>query len=225
MSNNFDPAVAEALESAAGHGLPFEDTVWRNIEELTIQHARHLTGIEKCTALTMLIVLGCDVVDIETISRLSSLETLVVTDSGLKTLAGMSDLPLLQFDISRNLVTDLTPLLDLRNVENLDTVGNPLTVESYEEVLPELRGRGMYITSSARSEWELTVRMQEAGLPFICYRTQGVLRLASPGFSLTERPNYGHSAVTEDELRGALDEDPQRVYRLFERKDQVWSLE
>jgi hypothetical protein len=31
--------------------------------------------------------------------------------------------------------------------------------------------------------------------------------------------------VTEDELRRALDEDPQQVYQLFERKDQIWSIE
>lgn len=224
MSQAFDPAVAEALESAVGHSQPFSDAEWRKIKTLTIQHARDLTGIERCTELTMLLVLGCDAVDIRTISRLTSLESLVVTDSGLKSLDGMSDLSLIQFDISQNLVTDLTPLLDLSNVRNLDTIGNPLTVESYDEVLPELRSRGMYITASERSEWELTLRMQEAGLPFICYREHDVLRLASPGFRLTELPDYGHSAVTDDELRRVLDEDPQQVYQLFERKDKVWSL-
>ncbi|MEV6639229.1 hypothetical protein [Amycolatopsis sp. NPDC051371] len=225
MSQTFDPAVAKALESAIGHGPPLEDAEWRKLKELTIHHARDLTGIERCAELTMLFVLGCDAVDIKTISRLTSLKSLVVTDSGLTSLDGMGDLSLMQFDISQNLVTDLTPLLSLRNVQNLDTIGNPLTVESYDEVLPELRGRGMYITSSDRSEWELTLRMQEAGLPFICYRADNILRLASPGFRLTKLPDYGHSAVTEDELRKALDEDPQRVYRLFDRKDQVWSLE
>lgn len=170
----------------------------------------------------MLHLLGCDAVDIKAISRLTSLDSLVINDSGLTSLDGMDDLPLIQFNINRNLVTDLTPLLGLRNVQNLDTIGNPLTVESYEEVLPELRGRGMYITASERSEWELTLRMQAAGLPFICYHNHDALRLASPGFRLTERPNFGHSAVTEDELREALDEDPQRVYQLFERKDQLW---
>ncbi|MFD1048920.1 hypothetical protein ACFQ1S_26985 [Kibdelosporangium lantanae] len=79
----------------------------------------------------------------------------------------------------------------------------------------------MYVTSSGRTEWELTLRMRAAGLPFTCYRSHDVLRLASPGFQLTELPNFGHSAVTEDELRRALDEDPQRVHRLWERKDQV----
>lgn len=225
MSQAFDPAVAKALESAVGHGPPLKDAEWRKIKELTIHHARDLTGIERCAGLTFLLVLGCDAVDIKTISRLTSLESLVINDSGLTSLDGMGDLSLIQFDISRNLVTDLTPLLDLRNVKNLDTIGNPLTVESYDEVLPELRSRGMYITASERTEWELTLRMQEAGLPFICYREHDVLRLASPGFHLTKLPDYGHSAVTEGELRKALDEDPQRVYQLFERKDQVWSLE
>jgi hypothetical protein len=221
MSQTFDPAVAEALEFAVGHAPPFTDTEWRKFKELTVQHARDLNGIERCTDLTSLLVLGCDTVDIRTISRLTSLESLVVTDSGLTSLAGMGNLSLIQFNISRTLVTDLTPLLDLRNVRNLDTVGNPLTVESYDGVLPELRSRGMYITSSERREWELTLRMQEACLPFICYRKHGVLRLASPGFRLTEFPNMGHSAVTEDELEKALDEDPQHVHRLWERKDQV----
>lgn len=225
MNQTFDPAVVKALESAVGHGLPLTDAEWLQIKELTVHHARDLTGIERCAELTSLFVLGCDAVDIRTFSRLTSLESLVVNDSGLTSLDGMDDLSLIQFDISQNLVTDLTPLLELRNVRNLDTIGNPLTVESYDEVLPELRSRGMYITASERSEWELTLRMQEAGLPFICYRADDVLRLASPGFRLTELPDYGHSAVTEDELRRALDEDPQQVYQLFERKDQIWSIE
>lgn len=224
MSQTFDPTVVEALESAAGHGLPLKEAEWREIQELTIQHARDLTGVERCGGLTMLNLLGCGTVDIKVISRLTSLNSLVINDSGLTSLDGMGDLPLIQFSINRNLVTDLTPLLDLRNVQNLDAIGNPLTVESYEEVLPELRGRGMYITASERSEWELTARMYTAHLPFICYRSYGVLRLASPGFRLTELPDFGHSAVTEDELREALDEDPQRIYQLFERKDQLWSL-
>lgn len=224
MSQIFDPAVAGALESAAGHDLSLGDSEWRKIQELVIQHARDVTGIERCVRLTMLHLLGCDAVDITVISRLTYLDSLVINDSGLMSLDGMGDLPLIQFNIDRNLVTDLTPLLDLRNVQNLDTIGNPLTAESYEEVLPELRSRGMYITASKRSEWELTIRMQGAGLPFICYRKHGVLRLASPGFRLTERPNLGHSVVTEDELREALDEDPQRIYQLFDRKDQVWSV-
>jgi hypothetical protein len=222
MSQEFDSAVAEALESAVGHALPLGDAEWRKIKTLTIQHARDLTGIERCAEITMLLLLGCDAVDITMISRLTSLKSLVVTDSGLTSLDNMGDLPLMQVDISRNLVTDLAPLLDLRNVQSLYTIGNPLTVESYDEVLPELRSRGVYITASERSEWGLTLRMQEAGLPFICYRKHDVLRLASPGFRLTDLPDYGHSAVTEDELGRALDEDPQQIYQLFERQDHIW---
>ncbi|CAG6398310.1 hypothetical protein NMG29_39550 [Streptomyces cocklensis] len=223
MTQSFDPAVVEALESAAGHVLPLEDSEWPEIRELVVQHARDLAGIERCIGLTMLFVLGCDPVDSGFVSQFTSLSTLQVNDSGLTCLESMNDLPLIQCNLNRNLITDLTPLLDLHDLTSLDIIGNPLTAESYEEVLPELRSRGMYITWSERSDWELTVRLQEAGLPFICYRNQNVLRLGSPGFHHVKVPDAGHSAVTENELREALDEDPQRVYQLFERGEGLWS--
>lgn len=223
MSQSFDPAVAKALESAAGHVLPFEDSEWPEIRKLMVRNAHDLSGIERCTGLTRLFVLGCDPVDIGFVSQFTSLSSLHVTNSGLTSLEGMNDLPLILCNLANNLITDLTPLLDLQGITSLDIIGNPLTPESYEEVLPKLRSRGTYVTWSERSEWELTVRLQEAGLPFICHRTQNVLRLGSPGFRHVKVPEAGHPAVTENELRAALDEDPQRVYQLFERGAGLWS--
>lgn len=89
MSQSFDPAVVEALESAAGHVLPLEDSEWQEIQELEVRHARDLAGIERCTGLTMLSVLGCDPVDIGFVSQFTSLSTLEVNDSGLTSLEGI----------------------------------------------------------------------------------------------------------------------------------------
>lgn len=224
MSITMDPAVVEALEYQLGHEAPFDDGELRELRTLNVSTARTLAGVERCTGLTMLILQGCDVVDLADLAPLTALDSLHVSDSALTSLAGMPEVPLIQFDVSRNLLRDLTPMRELRSIANIDTIGNPLTAESYEEVIPELIARKMYVTYSGRREWELTVRMRDAGLPFCCYRSQNVLRLNSPGMAHTAVPHAGHPVVTEDELERALDEAPDRIFSLFERGAGLWNL-
>ncbi|SCF03114.1 hypothetical protein GA0074695_2985 [Micromonospora viridifaciens] len=221
MTYPVDPAVAEALERAVGHGPPLTDAEWEQVTELHIAHARSLDGIARCRSLEMLILNGCDPVETGMLADLTGLAALVVNNSGLASLEGVEGLPLLQVDVSRNLVEDLSPLLKLSDVQNINVDGNPLSVESYERVIPELRRRGARVTCSERREWQLTLRLQEAGLPFCCYRKAGKVRLNSPGLRHTEVPEFGHPVVTENELERLLAENPDGVYELFARRDHM----
>ncbi|WP_405111799.1 hypothetical protein OG559_02285 [Micromonospora sp. NBC_01405] len=221
MAHPLDPAVAEALEQAAGHAPPLTAAEWEQITELHVTHARSLNMIANCRSLEMLIISGCDPVEVAPLADLSGLAALVVNNSGLVSLVGIERLPLLQIDVSRNLVEDLSPLLELPDAQNVNTDGNPLSVESYERIIPELRRRGVRVTCSERREWELTARMRDAGLPFCCYRKAGKLRLNSPGLRHTRLPEFGHPVVTEDELERLLAENPDGVYELFARRDQM----
>lgn len=225
MTDPLDPAIAEALEQAVGHALPVRDEEWGQITDLHITHARDLAGIEECRDLTMLILRGCDPVHLDQVAGLAKLEGLIVQDSGLVSLDGLGDPPLILLDVSRNLLTDLTPLLALTDLLNINTVGNPLTAKSYEQVIPALRERGALVTSSAPREWRLTVRMQAAGLPYCCYREAGELRLNSPGLGHTDLPEFGHPVVTEEELEGFLASDPAGIHKLFARRDRMWPMQ
>ena len=64
-----------------------------------------------------------------------------------------------------NHVEDLTPLLDHPNLENmsLDIRGNPLTDESFYEVLPRLEERLRGLQAPYESVWKLQRRMWEEG--------------------------------------------------------------
>lgn len=225
MGEPFDPAVVKALERAVGHVLPVRDEEWGQITDLHVKHARTLAGVERCQNLTMLILRGCDPVHLDQVAGLAKLEALIVQDSGLESLEGLGDLSLIQLDVSRNLLTDLTPALEMTGPENIDTAGNPLTAESYEQLIPALRERGMRVTCSGQREWRLTLRMQAAGLPYCCYRDVDQLRLNSPGLRQTDVPEAGHPVVTEEELEGFLESDPAGIHKLFARRDQMWPMQ
>ena len=221
MRDVLDSAVVEALQHAVGQTLPARDSDWARITELHVTHARTLFGVERCRRLTMLILSGCGPIDLGPLSGLTELECLVVRDSGLGSLDGIGDPPLIQLDLSRNLVTDLAPLLRMTRLQNVNTDGNPLSAESYEEVVPALRARGIRVTCSAPRDWQLTLRMRDAGLPYCCYRKAGGLRLNSPGLTHTDLPEFGHPVVHEDELEDLLTSDPARIHDLFARRAQM----
>ncbi|RLK54273.1 hypothetical protein [Actinokineospora cianjurensis] len=221
MADVCDPAVAAALEEAIGHALPVRDEEWASVPDLAISNARDLTGLGRCGGLELLVLLGCDAVDLTEVAGLTGLRSLVVRDSGLVSLAGLGAQPLLRAGLARNLVVDLGPLLDVTTLLDVSVEGNPLSDDSYERVIPELRARGVWVECSEPREWRLTRQLQNAGLPYCCYRDDSGLRLNSPGLRHTDTPEFGHPVVTEEELTSALASDPQQVHALFARRDDM----
>ncbi|SEQ94256.1 hypothetical protein [Actinokineospora terrae] len=221
MGGALDPAVAAAVEDAVGHALPARDDEWAGIGRLALSNARDLTGLRRCDGLELLVLLGCDPVDLTEVAELARLRSLVVRDSGLVSLAGLHALPLVRAELARNLVVDLGPLLDVTTLLGVSVEGNPLSDDSYERVIPALRARGVRVECSQPREWRLTRRLQDAGLPYCCYRDDSGLRLNSPGLRHTDQPEFGHPVVTEDELTSALASDPEQVHALFARRDDM----
>jgi len=221
VADSVDPAIAAALERLVGHPLPVRDEEWAGIADLHVTHARDLAGIERCRDLTMLVLSGCGRIRLDPVAGLAKLEALVVNNSGLVSLDGLGEPPLILLDVSRNLLTDLTPLLAMSGLQSINTDGNPLSVESYDQVVPALRERGVRVSCSERVEWQLTLRMQAARLPYCCYRKRGELRLNSPGLGHTDRPEFGHPVVTVEELEGCLATDPAVIHELFARRERM----
>jgi hypothetical protein len=71
----YRPAVADALEQAAGHGPPFSDAEGEQITELHVVHAQSVADVARCRSLTMLILNGCDAVDLRPLAGLPHIST------------------------------------------------------------------------------------------------------------------------------------------------------
>lgn len=64
-----------------------------------------------------------------------------------------------------NHIEDLSPLLDHENLENMsiDIVGNPLSEESFYQVLPELEERASLVSADQEDVWKLQRHLWELG--------------------------------------------------------------
>lgn len=224
MTATWDPEIIAALELAVGHPAPISDDELARVTHLHVTYARDLRGLDRLPALTLLILTGCDPVPVDKLAGLTGVDSLIINDSGLSSLDGLVGPPLIQLNVAQNLLVDLTPMLALTELIDVNVVGNPLSTASYETVLPALCDRGVMVACSEPADWRRAVRMREAGLPFSCYRDGGRLRLNSPGLSQATMPNFGHPVVTEEEIDGLLDTDPAGLYGVFARRDDPGSV-
>ncbi|HEY9328471.1 MAG TPA: hypothetical protein VIS09_09590 [Streptomyces sp.] len=117
----------------------------------------------------------------------------------------------------RNKIQDLRPLLQC-NLGILDVAGNPLSEESYFEVIPKLVERGCKISCSQVREWRVTLRMQHSGIPLNCYEKEGEYYLCSPGLALTGAPEYDHPRIDIDEVESILARDATHLLPLFRKR-------
>ncbi|GAA1032186.1 hypothetical protein GCM10009557_29870 [Virgisporangium ochraceum] len=205
--------------------LPTDEAEWPAVTQLSAMEVRDLAGLERCSALEVLALSGCGDLDVSHLAGLARLEALSISDSGLTSIAGLTGSTQLgSFDLSRNLVTDLRPLLEMPNLSIIDVTGNPITDDSFNQVLPKLQARGAFVQYSTRADWQLTIRLREAGLPFSVYRKQSKLRLFSPGLDHTTSPAFGHTVVTAAEIDRLLADDPAGIYALFAKGEDNWQI-
>jgi hypothetical protein len=220
VNREADPAIEQAIARELGHMPPTTAAERDSITVLSVERARDLSGLAQYLALRTLILTGCDPVSLTSLAGLGSLVNLKVTFSGLKDLVGVAELPaLLILTVPTNLVQDLTPVLGAQRIRQMDVVGNPLSDESYYEILPQLKRQGCQISASDEREWQITRRMHTASYPFSFYTTEMGSRLARPGLELTSEPELKHPFVSSDELETLLDQDPDQLPTLFQRPE------
>jgi hypothetical protein len=75
------------------------------------------------------------------------------------------------------------------------------------------------VSASADQEWELTLALHDAGLPFCVYRRAENFLLSRPGLRRTPRPEVGHIKISLDDLRRMLGSSPEEIEPLSERED------
>jgi len=218
MDGTMDPAVSKGLARAIGHPAPFTREEMGSIDRVQIRRAKSISGVHVCDSLRTIILAGCDSINLGELSGLKDLDTLFVSDSAVRELTPIEPLQLATCNIPRNMITDLTPLLNIPRLVFVNVIGNPLSQLSYEEVIPQLKGRGIEVEMSGELEWRITTRLHRSGVPISCYKAPDSYRLCRPGFALTPFPDYDHAAISEDDARSLLDRDPEDAHRFFEDK-------
>ncbi|WP_030575693.1 hypothetical protein [Streptomyces anulatus] len=216
MSAIQDPALRKSLVRTIGHDEPFTKEEYDSITDLHVRGARNLSGWEECRNIEVLILVGCDPVELNEADGLRALDTLTIRDSGLRSVTDISTLPLLSCYIPRNFITDISPLMSTPRLKNLDVTGNPLSEHSYRKLVPSLVERGCRVLRSDELEWKLTHHLHAQGIPVSCYKKNHEYRLCRPGLGLTDSPEYAHPLVQESDVTSLLSGNPERVFRYFE---------
>ncbi|WP_327368804.1 hypothetical protein [Streptomyces sp. NBC_01217] len=221
MNSDLDPAVSKAMARAIGHEPPFTGTEYEGIQDLHIRNSRDLRGLDRCSSLEILVLVACDPVRTEQLSDLDSLRSITVRDSGMDSVSGLSDLSLLSCYAPRNLIHDITSLMSIPRLLNLDLTGNPLSEESYRRLVPQLVEKGCRVILSNEFEWNLTRYLHAKGVPVSCYMSQQGYRLCRPGLKLTDSPEYAHPVVQKSDVESLFEGDPRRVLQYFENEDLI----
>ncbi|MFF3092042.1 hypothetical protein [Streptomyces cyaneofuscatus] len=223
MDRKIEEAIAAELEPEYGNQGSWKRSHLETVVALSVDHARDLSGLSACPNLEVLLLIGCEISTLRDIDGLDSLVSLTVKDSELKHLAGVQRWDLFSLRVQRNLIEDLAPLTELPSLKRIDVTGNPISRRSRVEVIPELASRGIDVTASPEREWQITLRLHAAGLPFSYYRTSAGCRLGRPGLTFSDEPEAGHPFIEPDEmdviLSGSLESVRENVRGLFERED------
>lgn len=218
MNAEYDPAFAEAVTRELKHQQPFSTAELEGLTELHVRNARSLSGIASCASLEILILVGCDPVDLGALAGLSGLRSLTISDSGLHSLVGVADLSLRRLTVPRNFINDASELLACRRLQSADLTGNPLSDASFHDVIPELAKKLRRVRHSGELAWRVTTHLHRNDVPVCCYQDDRGYRLSRPGLRLTPSPEFAHPVITEEAARALL-RDPQRAYAHFDRED------
>lgn len=227
-----DPAIAEAVARRIFFDTgvrdtppPYGEPQLAGIEHLTVKHARDLSGLAAFPNLKILTLKGCDPVRLDVLAGVATLRMLNIDCSAIEDLSVVPRIPSLRdLKVRNGFVRDLSPLLEFELPPHLDATGNPLTEESYRDVVAALREKGVSVKVSDERAWRLTLRLHEASLPFSYYRNHGSHLLCRPGLARTDRPEAAHPKIGPDELEALLDKDPALIEPLFERDELMPTL-
>ncbi|MCL0102701.1 leucine-rich repeat domain-containing protein, partial [Dehalococcoidia bacterium] len=135
-----------------------------NLAELVVP-GNHITDISPLANLTNLITLwlsGNQIKDIRPLSGLTELRALYLDDNRIADITPLSGLTklgeegwfvrrngvIIHLGLSGNLIEDISPLIDnkgLSQEDRIDLRGNPLSQESHQTYLPELKARGVEV--------------------------------------------------------------------------------
>jgi len=191
-------AVERAIADLVAIGALAEDTPLDGVRDLVISHARSLAGLDACTGLETLSLIGCAVGDYAVVSRLPKLRVLVIENSDLTDISWAPALPLQVAVVRRDRLRDGTPLLGLATIQSLDLTGNPLDGQSRTAAAAGDSGRLCWVDDDETAE--ANIRLADAATGVVAYRRDGSLWACATGLDLTRVPEAGHVETTFAQL-------------------------
>ena len=161
-----DQAIESQLRRSIGHGSPFlEDELASVCGTFRVHFCRRLEeGLRYLKNVTYFRLNYGNFTDVSGLQKIPDWPDIQIARTNLDNLhwlKGHSGLEMLIADFG--FIEDISPLLDLPNLKLVQLQGNPLSEESYYEVLPELEERVNVVDYSEEPIWKLQRRMWEAG--------------------------------------------------------------
>ncbi|MGX1542746.1 hypothetical protein [Streptomyces adustus] len=216
-----EPQLERAVQRRLQRNPPFSDDDLAQLDTLAVLFPRDLSDLARFPMLRTLHVVGYGGRDLSALAGQPRLATLSMEFSALADVSAVQTLPMIRrLKLPLNAIEDITALRSgLPKLREVVLTGNPLSEESYREVVPELRQRVREtVTVSEEREWQITRKLYAAGVPFDYFRRGDVYLLCRPGLAFTDTPDAGHAEIGPDELEAVLERGPEEVHKLFARK-------
>ncbi|MDL4776658.1 MULTISPECIES: leucine-rich repeat domain-containing protein [Thermomonosporaceae] len=216
-----EPQVEQAVQRRLQGNPPFSDADFAQLDTLAVLFPCDLGDLARFPMLSTLHVVGFGGCDLAALAGHPRLASLSMRFSALADVSAVLTLPMIRrLQLPLNAIEDISALRSgLPKLREVDLTGNPLSEESYCEVVPELRQRVREtVTVSEEREWQITRRLYAAGVPFDYFRHGDTYLLCRPGLAFTGTPDAGHAEIGPDELEAVLQRGPEEVHKLFARE-------
>jgi hypothetical protein len=218
-----DAAISEEIFRKLRQEPPYAPTDLEEVSRLilskrmwghelqTLSDLRHLTGLR---SLYLENVCG---VDFAPVFEHPSLTRLLIEKSDLSRLEGLQSLVQLEdLTVSWNFIEDISPILEMPVLESLEIYGNPLTPESYYEILPQLEDRFGNVYCDDEETWKLQRRMWEQGHR-ACFGNEAHYRLIVPELCCRLKKSFA-VRIEPEELEAELAREGADIEEIAERR-------
>ena len=235
-----DAACLSALGEALGHGPPFSDAELGTLRSLTVTGARSLEGLEACSGLTHLRVIGSEFDGLAVCGAMSALAHLEVIATRIGTLAGVSSCAGLErVDLLHTSLTSAADLLGLGSLRCGALFGNPWDDQSWA-ALQAAAASGLLIDLPAELDWKTTRDIWEGhglcwgpvpdvmsmvvrpGMPTLTENAFDALSLTSVRHEMRQ-PGFGPTKLFEEYAQLVIcpDLSERAAYRTLGRSEDV----
>lgn len=235
-----DAACLSALGEALGHGPPFSDAELGGLRSLTVTGARSLEGLQACSGLTHLRIIGSEIDGVAVCRALPALAHLEVIATRIGSLAGVSSCTGLErVDLLYTSLTSASDLVGLESLRRGALFGNPWDDQSWE-ALQAVAASGLLIDLPARFDWttmrdlwdghglcwgpvpDVMPMVVRPGLPTLTANAFDALTLTSVRHE-TKQPGFSPSKLFEEyaHLISCPDLSERAAYRTLGRSEEM----